>query len=113
VFPVPAPAETKTSPVASTAACCCSFTLAPELPPERARARSRALHAAHRPQVAPRRALAALRIVANVPAADLAGQRPRLQTRLVDRRPERLLLEIVVPGVAPERVALARTEKPA
>src|SRR5262245_2690529 len=134
VFPVPAPAETKTSPVASTAACCCSFTPAPMVPlrrpegatqrkgeplgspespsPERARARSCALHTAHRPQVAPGGALAALGVVANVADADPAGKLPCLQTRLVDRRPERLFLEVVVPGVAPERVALARAKEP-
>src|SRR4051794_12097625 len=83
VLPVPAPAETKTSPSASTAAVCCSFT-------------SRPLHAAHRPEVAPGRAVAALRVVAHVARTDALRVAARTLARALDERPELLLREVVV-----------------
>src|SRR5690242_863870 len=114
VLPVPAPAETKTSPVASTAASCCSFTTTE--PPQvtvcyllrsGSRSRSRPLHAAHRPEVAPGRALAVLRVVADVARADPAAELARLRARALDERPEGLLVVVVVPREAVQRLALA------
>src|SRR5262249_56220915 len=81
VLPVPAPAETNTSPRASIAASCCSF-----MPPPAAGCTgtgagtvslrqadgSCARHPAHAPHVAPRRALVALRVVRDISRADPA-----------------------------------------
>src|SRR5436190_15940789 len=137
VLPVPAPADTKTSPAASTAARCCSFTRAlpslplrraggttqrkgeppgspePPSPVQRSRARSRPLHPAHRPEIAPRRTLAALGVVHDVALADASAEQASRLARPVDGAPERLLLEIVVPRVALQRVGLGRPEQAA
>src|SRR6266446_7610241 len=137
VLPVPAPADTKTSPVASTAARCCSFmpfslslplcraggttqrkgeppgSPEPPSPVRRSRARSRPPHPAHWPEIAPLRALAALGIVQDVAAADAPGEKARGLAGAVDRTPERLLLEVVVPRVALQRLALARSQQTA
>src|SRR5918994_604627 len=129
VFPVPAPAETNTRPFASIAACCsgfgCQVTAESPLLPRidrslqtAARAKparregdsasgvSRPLHPAHRPEVAPRRALAALRIVTDVAGADVTGELAGSCSRRLDLRPERLFVEVVVPRVAREHVTL-------
>src|SRR5207302_10705209 len=113
VFPVPAPAETNTSPFASTAASCCSFTRASSQnngpvsdTEERCLTPSRALHPAHRPQVAPRRALAPARVVLDVAGADAAGQAARRLLGARDRAPERVLVEVVGAHVARERLAV-------
>src|SRR5205823_11471411 len=62
----------------------------------RAAARSRAPHPAHRPEVAPLRALAALRVVPDVARADplreAAGELPRR----LHARPELVLGEVVL-----------------
>src|SRR5579884_3375321 len=87
VFPVPAPADTKTSPLASAAARCCGFTSGP-------------LHAAHRPHVAPGGAAAALRVVAHVPGPDALGARARTFARGLHQPPELVVREVVVPLVA-------------
>src|SRR5579864_1331975 len=125
VFPVPAPAETKTSPVASTAAICCSFTrrhpagnrdtvsdteercLTPTS------LSSWSLHPAHGPQVAPGRALAAARVVLDVAGADAPGEAARRLLRTRDHRPERILVEVVGADVARERLALVLAQEAA
>src|SRR5438105_10700104 len=83
VLPVPAPAETKTLPRASIAACCSEFGCLGTL------------HPAHRPELAPGRALAALRVVLDVAAADAPDETPRELLRTLDLAPERLLVEVV------------------
>src|SRR5436305_7952851 len=103
VLPVPAPAETKTSPVASTAASCCSFTLPP----------SRPLHAAHGPQVAPGRALAAAGVVLDIAGPDAAGEAARRFLRGGDRVPERVLVEIVGADVTRKRLPVRLAQNPA
>src|ERR671935_739703 len=115
VLPVPAPAETKTSPPASTAASCSGFIWAIAASPRRchhhlqARAKrwdlpnpckvrqhfSRPRHPAHRPQVAPGRALAALRVVADVARLDPPRVRRCPLARGLDLRPELVLAEVV------------------
>src|SRR4051794_4159392 len=89
VFPVPAPAETNTSPRASTAARCSGFNGGP----------SWTLHAAHRPEVTPGRARAALGVVVHVAGADALGVAERALACGVDEAPEGLLVEVVVPLV--------------
>src|ERR1043166_6105371 len=93
VLPVPAPAETKTTPGSSIARSCstlgpaCSTTLM-------------SLHPAHRPQVAPGRAReAALRVVANVALANAGDGGARLLLRPLDLAPEPLLVDVVVARV--------------
>src|SRR5947209_7425825 len=120
VLPVPAPAETKTSPVASTAASCCSFTPSTSQnngpvsdTEERCLTPSRPLHAAHGPQVAPRRALAAARVVLDVSGADASGEAPRRLLRARDRVPERVLVEVVGADVSRERLAVRLAQDPA
>src|SRR5262245_25316945 len=85
VLPVPAPAETKTSPVASTAACCSGFIWA-----------SRALHPADGPEVAPRRARAAARVVLHVACADALRERAGVRSGRLEARPELVVLDVVV-----------------
>src|SRR5205085_7847901 len=62
---------------------------------------------------APGRALAALGVVGDVAAADAAGELARLRARVVDRRPERLLLEVVVARESAQRLALRGSKQPA
>ena len=78
VLPVPAPAETKTSPGASIAASCSAFSA------------SSPMHAdpAHRPEVAPARAVAARRVVLDVSRPGSARDAPsRVLRAPLDLRP--------------------------
>src|SRR5919109_3558162 len=113
VLPVPAPAETKTTPVASIAAVCSGLVFpalirrapkkgihggnlvspmpAPGVPP-----RSCALHPAHRRELTPRvAASAATRVVADVARADPPDEPAGQFLRPLDLPPERLLVEVV------------------
>src|SRR5438132_9911457 len=87
VLPVPAPAETKTSPRASTAARCSALSAAVVM--------SCPLDPAHPPEVAPGRARPALRIVANVARPDPFGGSTGALARAVDDAPERVFVEVV------------------
>src|SRR5690348_11636829 len=126
VLPVPAPAETKTTPGSSIARSCStlgptSTTLtalrldpgAPGKPCRRPIRQSRLglkmtsqatssgpLHSAHRPQVAPGRAReTALRVVAHVALANAGDGGARLILRPLDLAPEPLLVDVVVARV--------------
>src|SRR5215218_11216811 len=136
VLPVPAPAETKTRPFASIASSCSGFgvQLTNTAPDVRsldrslqtaARAKpvrpegdiasdvSRSLHPAHRPEIAPRGALAALRVMPDVSGANVAGELACRRARRLDLRPESILVEVVVARVACEDVAFrVRAEQP-
>src|SRR5581483_798547 len=101
VLPVPAPAETKTSPFARTAACCSGFIV------------SRPLDTAHRPEVAPARALAALRVVPDVPRADAPREAGGTLPRRVHHRPELVVRQVVVLLVARQVVGRVLTQEPA
>src|SRR5207237_4055342 len=59
-------------------------------------ARSRALYPAHRPELAPRRAGIAARIVLDVALANALHQSERQLARALDLPPERILLKVVV-----------------
>src|SRR5215213_2455453 len=99
VLPVPAPAETKTSPLAAIAAACCSFgSLTGPLRP---------LDPAHPPEVAPRgTAVGALRVVPDVAGAHALREAEREVARALDLSPERLLVEVVALHEAGQRVVL-------
>src|SRR5215210_5821310 len=130
VFPVPAPAETKTTPCSSIARSCSLFgasTALTDAPAgiagvagqrrRRPRRQSRPglrrtsqatcsgpPHAAHGPEIAPLRARAALRVVAHVALADAADGRLRVLLGALDLAPEGVLVEVVVALVAGQRV---------
>src|SRR5690242_683461 len=133
VLPVPAPAETKTTPGSSIARSCSVFgpasttltalRLDPVAPGQRRRRPSRQSrlglrttsqatssgppHPAHRPRVAPGRAReAALRVVAHGALADPRDGRARLLLRPLDLAPEPLLVDVVVAHVAGHAVLL-------
>src|SRR6266550_597705 len=127
VLPVPAPAETNTSPRASTAASCSALSVmdgshVTAIRQQISRAKrgdktspaQRAQHfarkscpsdPAHAPQRAPARALAALRVVADVAGADSFRELPRLDLRALDLLPERVLAQVVGLDVTRQRVA--------
>src|ERR1051325_5182617 len=141
VLPVPAPAETNTTPGSSIARSCSVFGAAsttltalrldPGAPGQRRRrpsqqsrlglrATSQATssgppHPAHRPQVAPGRAReTALRVVADVALADPRDGASSLLLRALDLAPERLLVDVVVAHVAGHAVLLSlRPQQPA
>src|SRR5215210_3357395 len=132
VLPVPAPAETKTTPCSSMALSCSSFgaattlTSAPGIagvPGQRRRRPRRQSrpglrrtsqatcsgppHPAHRPEIAPLRARAALRVVAHVALANAGDRCLRVLLGAVDLAPERVLVEVVV-ALEPGQPVLAR-----
>ena len=92
---MPAPAETKTVPLASTAASCSSF---------RRRALGDSAHDRGTRQIGQRSHQAwtavALRVVLHVTGADALRVRPRALARRLDLCPERLLVQVVVLGEA-------------
>src|SRR5439155_14140614 len=69
-------------------------------------------HPAHRPQIAPGRALVPTRVVAHVAGADPAGELPRRLPRPLDLPPEGLVVQVVRPRVPGQRV-VAAPEEPA
>src|SRR4029453_843674 len=139
VLPVPAPAETKTRPFASIASRCSGFgsQVTRESPDSTrvdrsfqtgARAKparpdgdiasdvSCSLHAADRPEVAPGRALAALRVVPDVSGADVPGELSRGLASSVHLGPELVLVQVVVARAADDvllRVRAKETPRPA
>src|SRR5262249_2260889 len=68
---------------------------------------------ADRPEVAPCRAFAAERIVADVARADAFGKRRRRLPRRFDDAPERLLVEVIVRDVARQRLGLGAPDEAA
>src|SRR5262249_29712316 len=77
------------------------------------RGRSRALHPAHRPEVAPRGAAVALRVVAHVTRTNAGRVLARSLPRRLDLAPERLLVEVVVLREPGEVVASGLAKHPA
>src|SRR5439155_19970912 len=78
-----------------------------------ARRRSWSLDPADGPEVAPGRALAAQRVVADVALPHPLGGGGRRAARRLDDAPERLLVEVVVRDIAWERLGLGAAHEAA